>query len=367
MGAPHRAAAAAAAAMLTVALAPVPAAAGPDAPLKKIKAGSWIIADADTGEVLAARNPHKHFLPASTQKVLTAVTLIPLLGGDTEITPTRESVEPEGTKVGMTPKLSYKSADLFRALLMASANDAAMTLTLPQGGMRPTLDLMNAEARRIGARNTLAGSPNGLDVDLGLDVKTQYTTSYDLALILRAGLAEPEFVEYASTVHAKFPALRPAKVDKKTKKKIPAKQYMMPIYSHIRMLPGESQQYKGFIAGKNGYTNAARQTFVGAAERDGRRIVIALMKAESLWDNAKALFDWGFANAGKVEPVDALVAPSAAATADPSDPARREAQKGSGSKDSDSNDNLLLGAIGGGFILAGVGVLLVRRRPTATD
>lgn len=365
MGAPHRAAAAAAAVMLTAALAPAPASAAPDTPLKKIKAGSWIIADADTGEVLAARNPHKRFLPASTQKVLTAVALIPRLGADTMIKPTRESVEPEGTKVGMTPKLTYSSADLFRALLMVSANDAAMTLTLPQGGMEPTLELMNAEARRIGAVNTLAGSPNGLDVDLGLTVKTQYTTSYDLALILREGLKIPEFVEYSQTVHAKFPALRPAKVDKETKKKTPAKRYMMPIYSHIRMLPGESRAYEGFIAGKNGYTNAARQTFVGAAERGGRRIIIALMKAESLWDNAELLFDWGFANAGKVTPVDKLADPAPAATATPA-PAR-EAQKGGGRKEPDSSDNLLLGAIGGGFILAGVGVLLIRRKPKATE
>ena len=366
MGAPHRAAAAAAAAMLTVALTPGTAVAAPDTPLKKLKAGSWIIADADTGEVLAARNPHRRFLPASTQKVLTAVTLIPLLGDQTMIQPTRESVEPEGTKVGMTPKLTYPSGDLFRALLMASANDAAMTLTLPQGGMKPTLDLMNAEAKRIGAVDTLAGSPNGLDVDLGLNVKTQYTTSYDLALILREGLKIPGFVEYAATVHSTFPALRPAKVDKKTEKKIPAKRYKMPIYSHIRMLPGESRAYKGFIAGKNGYTNAARQTFVGAAERNGRRIIIALMKAESLWDNAETLFDWGFANAGKVEPVEALARPVLSASESPSTAAQRESQKGGSEKESGPND-LLLGAVGGGFILAGMAVLLFRRRPASTE
>ncbi|MEO3787828.1 D-alanyl-D-alanine carboxypeptidase [Actinocorallia sp. B10E7] len=366
MGAPHRAAAAAAAAMLTVALTPGTVVAAPDARLKKIKAGSWIIADADTGEVLAAHNPHRRLLPASTQKVLTAVALIPRLGDTTMIQPTRESVEPEGTKVGMTPKLTYSSGDLFRALLMVSANDAAMTLTLPQGGMEPTLKLMNAEAERLGAADTLAGSPNGLDVDLGLNVKTQYTTSYDLALILREGLKIPGFVEYASTVNAKFPALRPAKVDKKTKKKIPAKRYMMPIYSHIRMLPGESRPYKGFIAGKNGYTNAARQTFVGAAERDGRRLIIALMKGESLWDNAETLFDWGFANAGKVEPVETLVAPVPSASQKPSASPQSAAQAGSKEKESDSKD-LLLGAIGGGFILAGVAVLLFRRRPAPAE
>ncbi|ROO90134.1 D-alanyl-D-alanine carboxypeptidase (penicillin-binding protein 5/6) [Actinocorallia herbida] len=363
MGLPLRAASALVTACMVALLTPGTAvsAAAPRLPgqLKKIKARSWIVADAETGEVLAAKNPHLHLLPASTQKVLTAVTLIPLLGADAEIRPTEETCYPEGTKVGMTPKLTYKAADLFRALLMVSANDAAMSLTVPQGGMKPTLDLMNAEAKRLGANDTLAGSPNGLDVDLGLNVKTQHTTSYDLAVILRQGLTLPDFVSYAQTNDATFPALREVK-DKKTKKK-KTKKYKMPIYSHIRMLPTQSAAYDGFVAGKNGYTNAAKQTFVGAAERDGHKIIIALMAADSLWDNAKALFDYGFANAGKVQAVESLPAPPGTeptALADPGAtnaaapvPAQRKASV-----------NLVLAGVGGGFVVAGGAILLVRRR-----
>ncbi|MDX6744500.1 D-alanyl-D-alanine carboxypeptidase family protein [Actinocorallia sp. A-T 12471] len=366
MGLPLRAASALAAASLVALLTPGTAvAAAPPrlGQLKKIKAGSWIIADAGTGKVLAAKNPHKRFLPASTQKVLTAVTLIPLLGADTAIKPTEETCYPEGTKVGMTPKLTYKAADLFRALLMVSANDAAMSLTIPQGGLEPTLDLMNAEAKRLGANDTLAGSPNGLDVDLGLSVKTQYTTSYDLAVILRQGLTIPEFVEYSQTNDATFPALRPAKVDKETKKKTKAKKYKMPIYSHIRMLPTQSQAYDGFLAGKNGYTNAARQTFVGAAERDGRTIIIALMAADSLWDNAKTLFDWGFKNADLAEPVESLPAqPSPEPTGLAAGPDATTAAAPS-PDDSEATVPLVLAGVGGGFaVTAGAAVLVIRRR-----
>ncbi|MEO5874511.1 MAG: D-alanyl-D-alanine carboxypeptidase [Streptosporangiaceae bacterium] len=332
----------------------------------KVKNASWVIADGDTGDVLAAQDAHGHYLPASTQKVLTAITLIPKVNPDQVITPTSQNCVPEGTKVGMTPKLAYRTSDLFKALMMVSANDAAMTLTQAGGGYRRTLASMNAEAKRLGAVDTLAGSPNGLDVDLGLDLRTQHTSSYDLALQLRAGLKIPKFVEYAATVNARFPALTEPRVDKKTKKKIKPKKYAMPIYSHIRLLPGESQTYPGFVAGKNGYTNAAGQTFVGAARRNGKTIIVALMHAESLWGNAKKLLDYGFAATGKVVPVGRLVDPvgtpkPSAAAQDTALPASDRPAQGDG----DGPDLVLVG-VAGAFVLAGIGALVFRRRRSAS-
>ncbi|GAA3227829.1 D-alanyl-D-alanine carboxypeptidase [Actinocorallia longicatena] len=369
MGAPLRAAALLTASALTLATCPVEAGAAPKAAGPKFKGkGSYIVVDGDTGQVLAGRNERVKYLPASTQKVLTALTLIPLLHPDDKIKATAKSCYPEGTKVGMDPKLSYKASDLFKAMLMMSANDAAMTLTLPNG-YKQTIALMNAKAKEIGATDTVAGSPNGLDVDLGLNLKTQHTTSFDLAIQMRAALKLPEFVQYAQTVNAKFPALSVPKKDKKTGKKTKPKIYQMPIYSHIRLLPTESQEYKGFIAGKNGYTNAAQQTFVGAAKRNGHTIIVALMKAETLWSNASALFDWGFANDGKVTPIGNLPDESApgkaamSAALPPAVPAGKTSGGGT-----DRSDDYLLGGIGLAFILAGVGVLLFRRkRPTSSS
>jgi serine-type D-Ala-D-Ala carboxypeptidase (penicillin-binding protein 5/6) len=299
--------------------------------------------------------------------VLTALTLIPKVDPNKLIKPTSTNCVPEGTKVGMTPKLSYKSSDLFKALMMVSANDAAMTLTQAGGGYKQTLASMNAEAKRIGAVDTLAGSPNGLDVDLGLSLKTQHTSAFDLVLQLREALKIPRFVEYTATVNAKFPALTEARVDKKTKKKIKPKKYLMPIYSHIRFLPGESQAYPGFIAGKNGYTNAAGQTFVGAAKRNGKTIIIAMMHTEALWSLAKKLFDFGFKSAGKTQPVGKLVEPAGTTRS------RTQAQEDAiptangrpaGEDDGGGPDLLLIG-VAGVFVAAGVGVLVVRRRTTS--
>jgi D-alanyl-D-alanine carboxypeptidase len=271
----------------------------------KADAESWLIADADTGQVLGAKNPHGRFLPASTIKTLTALTLVKKLDPNQKVRPTQATVDVEGTKVGMTPKMEYKVSDLFYAMMMMSANDASLALAQANGGLKKTLDDMNAEAKRINALDTLAGSPNGLDKDLGLDVKKQHTSAYDLALMLREGMKNADFRKYVETIDHRFPA-PPSKKERAAGKKVGG----YPIHTHNRMLPGQSQEYKGMIGGKNGYTIAARQTFVAAARRDGRTIVISLMKAEQSPSLvAKELLDWGFAAHGKARPVGTLVAP----------------------------------------------------------
>jgi D-alanyl-D-alanine carboxypeptidase (penicillin-binding protein 5/6) len=267
-------------------------------------ASAYLIADGDTGDVLAARDPHGRYLPASTLKTLTAIALIPKLDADALVRPTRSTCDVEGTKVGMTPKLKYRVSDLFRAALMVSGNDAALALTQARGGYRRTVDTMNAEARRLQANDTLAGSPNGLDVDLGLSIKTQHTSVYDLALIMRQGLRLPDYRSYVGTVRAKWPA-PPTKKERKKGKKTGG----YPIYSHDRLLPGEPYAYPGMIGGKNGYTMAAQQTYVGAARRGGHTIIIALMHSPTLWTYATQLLDWGFKAGGRVKPVGRLAPP----------------------------------------------------------
>jgi D-alanyl-D-alanine carboxypeptidase (penicillin-binding protein 5/6) len=328
-------------------------------PPKLAGAGSYLIADGDTGDVLAARDPHGRYLPASTLKTLTAISLIPKLDADALIRPTRRTCDVEGTKVGMTPKLKYKVADLFRAALMVSGNDAAVALTQALGGYQRAIDTMNAEARRLQAGDTLAGSPNGLDVDLGLSIKTQHTSAYDLALIMRQGLRLPDFRSYVGTVNAKWPAL-PTKKQRKKGKKIGG----YPIYSHDRLLPGEPYGYPGMIGGKNGYTNAAQQTYVGAARRGGHTIIIALMHSPTLWTYATQLLDWGFKARGNVKPVGRLVDPVDARTPRREHPAARDAgplTRLTGGDDSGTGWLLPLGGAGAALVAGGL-VLVVRRR-----
>jgi serine-type D-Ala-D-Ala carboxypeptidase (penicillin-binding protein 5/6) len=164
--------------------------------------GSWLVADADTGEVLAAKAPHERFLPASTLKTLTAVTLIPRLSPTQVQKASYTDVSVDGSKVGLVTGYPYTVDMLFTALLVVSGNDAADALAEAAGGIPHTVALMNAEAKHLQALDTVARTPSGLDAP------GESSSAYDLALIAREGLSMPAFRHYIGTVHATVPAPR---------------------------------------------------------------------------------------------------------------------------------------------------------------
>ncbi|GGO29420.1 hypothetical protein GCM10010116_58970 [Microbispora rosea subsp. aerata] len=276
-------------------------------PPPKTEASAYVVADADTGAVLAAKDPHGHYRPASTLKTLTAVTLIPKLDKKRKVKPSHEACNVEGSAVGIVPEPIYTVDDLMRALLMVSANDAAVALAEANGGLKKTLADMNKEARRLQAYDTVAKTPNGLDAP------GQRSSAYDLALIARAGLAIPDFRKYIATKVAKFPAPKDyLKKDKKKKRRgdAEASESPPPAYyemaNHNRLLG----RYKGMLGVKNGWTSKALGSFVGAAKRDGHTIIVVIMHHPGgFWEEVAKLLDWGFAARGKATPVGHLVSP----------------------------------------------------------
>ncbi|MFC3984124.1 MULTISPECIES: D-alanyl-D-alanine carboxypeptidase family protein [Streptosporangium] len=250
----------------------------------KTAAKSYVVADAETGEVLAAKDPHGRYLPASTLKTLTALTLIPKLDKNMKVKPSSRAVNEEGSAVGLVSKPLYTVDDLFKALLLVSGNDCAMALAETNGGLAKTLREMNAEARRLQAYDTVAKTPSGLDKP------GQSSSAYDLALIARAGLANRDFQRYTSTKTGRFPA--------------PKGYYE--IGNHNKLL----WRYKGMIGVKNGWTSKALGSFVGAARRDGHTIIVTIMRHDGyFWNEVADLLDWGFAARSRVTPVGTLVDP----------------------------------------------------------
>ena len=251
-----------------------------------LTAAAWLVADADTGEVLAAKAPHAHYLPASTLKTLTALTLIPLLDPHQMVKASYHDAVVDGSKVGLVPGMRYPVRTLFKAMLVVSGNDAADALADAAGGIPHTVDLMNGVAQHLQANDTVARTPSGLDAP------GESTSAYDLALIARAGLQLPDFRQYVSTVKGRVPA--------------PHHKHFQ-IYTHNRLLTS----YHGMIGVKNGYTVAAHATYVGAATRGGHTLIVTLLHAQPyFWNEARALLNWGFAARGHVEPVGQLVDPS---------------------------------------------------------
>lgn len=259
-------------------------------PLPRLSASSWVIADADTGEVLAAKDAHERRRPASTLKTLTALAVIPRLDPDQTYVPTYDDIAVEGSKVGIVNGSRYTVEQLWYGLFLASGNDAALALAKANGGVRTTVEQMNAEAARLQANDTVAKTVNGLDAE------GQHSSAYDLALFARAGLAMPDFEKYCSTVSVKFP-----------REGRRAKRSTFMVYNHNPLLLGG---YRGAIGVKTGYTTLAGRTFVGAAERKGRRLVVTIMNyGGSTYTTAASLLSWGFDNADRVEPVGQLVDP----------------------------------------------------------
>jgi D-alanyl-D-alanine carboxypeptidase (penicillin-binding protein 5/6) len=270
-----------------------------------IDAHGWLVADAGTGEVLGAQDPHGRYYPASTLKTLTLLTLAPVLDHGLVVQGTAEDEAIEGSRVGLVRGGQYSVDLLFRALVMQSGNDAANALARAAGGVAPTLAAMNATAARIGAFDTVAGTPSGLDV------AGQSSSPYDLALVMRQLVADPYTLDVLQTRTAEIPG-------------VPGLADPYQIQNQDTLL----QSYPGTLGGKTGFTDAARHTFVAAAERDGRRLVVSLMQAERRpvheIEQATRLLDWGFTTARDASGLGRLVEPgevSPVAVPPPSAPA----------------------------------------------
>ena len=279
-----------------------PAAAHSVPPLPRIKTSAFVVADAGTGQVLAARNPHGYFRPASTLKLLTAVTLIPVLNPNATVVASRRATSTVPNVAGLITGRRYKVSALFTALLTISANDAAIALAEATGSYASGMALMNAEAARLGARDTVAVDPNGLDAP------GQHTSAYDLALIARQALSLPAFLRYDQTRVAQF-QVRPG--------------HSETLFNQNTLLTG----YPGGIGGKIGWTSAAGATYVGLARRNGVTLIVTLMHCPALTEikSAEQLLNWGFAADGKVRPVGVLVQPAASPDHARKAPVRRAA------------------------------------------
>ena len=274
--------------------------AGPVPP--RLTSAGWLIADLESGQVIAAKDPHGRYRPASTIKVLLALVALDELDLAAPVVPTVEDWSTEGDSCGMGPGGVYTVRDVLTGLLLVSGNDCAHALARQLGGIDATLEKMNDRAAQLGATDTRAASPSGLDA-AGMS-----SSPYDLALLFRAAMTEPTFREIIAMPTFRFPGY-PRRPDVPGDKDHPP--YDM--YSTNRLLV---DGYPGMLGGKTGYTDDARKTFVGAAERDGRTVIIVQMFGLSVdgdpyWDQAKAMFDYGFRTDPAIS-VGRLVEPSAA-------------------------------------------------------
>ncbi|MFJ4202555.1 D-alanyl-D-alanine carboxypeptidase family protein [Streptomyces sviceus] len=283
---------------------------------KDVTARSWIVTDAESGDVLAAHNAHWRLPPASTMKMLFADTLLPKFAKAEKhkVVPSDLAGMGAGSSlVGIREGETYTVHDLWLGVFLRSGNDAVHVLSAMNKGVAKTVTEMNEHAEELQALDTHVVSPDGYDAP------GQVSSAYDLTLFARSGLQKKDFREYCSTVTAKFPG--ETKKDKKGK--VVRKPFE--IQNTNRLLSGDYDisQYQGIAGVKNGNTTNAGATFTGVAERNGRVLLVTVMNPSKeehneVYKETAKLFDWGFKAAGKVEPVGELVPPKGAAQSETS-------------------------------------------------
>ncbi|MER7459305.1 D-alanyl-D-alanine carboxypeptidase [Micromonospora sp. NPDC126480] len=314
-----------------------------------VTATAWVVADLGSGQVLGGCAPHEHRTPASVQKLLLAAALMPRLDPNQVVEVKRDDLrdlDPESSLMGVVAGGRYTVEELWLGLLLESGNDAANVLARVGGGAAGRaggVQVMNDEAHRLRANQTHAATPSGLDGP------GQYTSAYDLALIARAAFAREDFRRYIGTPTAHVPAQRGR---------------------GALALAGDNAllgRYPGMLGGKTGFTDLARQTYVGVAERDGRTLVVALLGAETAplgsLGEATALLNWGFGLAPD-KSVGQLVAPEEKKR---KDDRLVVAAGGDGAGAGGSSSLGLPAALGAGAVLLTIllGVLTSRRKGRA--
>ncbi|MGC2975869.1 D-alanyl-D-alanine carboxypeptidase family protein [Brevibacterium sp. FAM 25378] len=252
---------------------------GDDAKPPKPTGTSWLVGDLDSGELHVAKNVEKRHAPASTIKLLTALALVDEFDDKKKkVTAEFEDMEVDGTKVGLMQTNKYSIDLLFHAMLMSSANDAANALGRAVGGQDKAVKLMNEKAAELGLSNTQAKNTSGLDA------KGQYTTAEDLMKLAWAVCENDYLMKVIGTETYKFPGGK----NPQTKEKFKGYE----IQNHTKIVG----QVDGGLGLKNGFTRAAKGSYVAVAERDGHRVAATMLGIDNNSRQvAEDLLEWDFA------------------------------------------------------------------------
>lgn len=246
-------------------------------PPPEVEAPSSIVVDALTGQVLTERNADEPRPMASTTKIMTALVVLESVPLDDRVTVSPAAAATEGSRIYLEAGERQTVGDLLYALLLASANDAAVALAEHVAGSTEAfVERMNERARTLGAIHTHFVNPHGLPAP------GHVTTARDLALIARAALRNPVFRTIVATRETAIPGARPGAVRQ--------------LRNHNRLLFADDPAVRESVIGvKNGYTTEAGQCLVTAARRGDMEVVAVQLggRGQRIWEDGWALARYG--------------------------------------------------------------------------
>ena len=248
---------------------------------KNITAESAIVMDINSGAILYEKNMDDKHYPASITKIMTTLLCLENSSLTDKVLFSAHavnSIEPGSSHISIVPNEIMPMEDCLYGIMLMSANEACNGVAEHVAGSIPAfVDMMNAKAKSLGCKNTHFNNPNGL-----FDEK-HYTTAYDMALIARECFKNPTFMQIDSTTYYE---IGPTNKTDETRK----------FYNRNKLLPGLSHGYAYCTGGKTGYVDEGGDTYVGSAEKDGMRLIVVLFRSteDGRFDDAEALFEWGF-------------------------------------------------------------------------
>jgi serine-type D-Ala-D-Ala carboxypeptidase (penicillin-binding protein 5/6) len=245
----------------------------PEAPHITSKAG--VVMDMETGTVLYSWNADKQLEMASTTKMMTAIIILESMSLDEQVKVPAAATVVAGSTLGLLRGETFTVRQLLYAMLVPSANDAAVTLAVAQAGsVNAFVEEMNARAEQMGLTNTHFVN------DCGLHADDHYSSARDLAKIASYAMHNQNFRKIVSTKEYTLPHAGGV-----TNRVIKTSNELLQDYSWVNGIKTGSTPYAGYClvssATKDGLTLIS--VVLGAADQDTRE------------SESKALLEYGFA------------------------------------------------------------------------
>ena len=238
-----------------------------------VSAKSAVLIDAHSGCILYEKNAREPMGMASTTKIMTALTVLRLCSADSVVTVSKDAVGTEGSSVYLCEGEQLTVEQLLYALLLSSANDAAVALAIhASGSVESFCEQMNRYADDLDIDDTSFTNPHGLYDD------NHYTTALSLALIAREAMKNELLSKIFSTYKATIPFN--GEHDRRL------------LVNHNKLL----RTYDGAVGVKTGFTKKTGRTLVSAAERNGLTLIAVTLNAPDDWNDHASMLDYGFEN-----------------------------------------------------------------------